>query len=752
MSRSFLATGNRIDHAPGNFIHRTLLLLALLTGFALRTIHLGGESLWYDETVSVYLAGQSLPALIAHTAGDIHPPAYYALLHAWRAVAHPSLEYGLEYLYAWPSLWFGVLILALLYPIGVRLLDRNAALLATWLAAIHPFQLWYSQEVRMYTLGAALGLLCLYAMLKALFDARATATNPPAPLWRRRTVRWLAIYIVAAATGLYTLYYFAMLLIALNVLAFVYLAASWRQGRPNVPQHIGLWILAQGLIFVLWLPWLPTFWRQMTLPPVPAWRTPWTGVDNFAAALVESLAAFNVGQSPPWPLQGLWAGVALAIVAVSFGYTKKIPPGQTSLADSSPTALPAFWTPVAYVLLPTFTILAVSLWLTPIYHVRYLFTYSAGFILVTAAALVTLFRLRRWLGITALLLVMTFSIAAIDQLWTNPLYRADDHRSAVAELARRWRPGDLILVNAGWVYPALTIYWPTELSDSNGALPPPIARLARLGAPPSSSEGTLADVVIVRTGSVDGLPSLGWGRAEADFFPLSAEATETALADLAARYQRLWHYRLYDTVSDPEGRIRAWLESHTKPVDGYNYPGHDFLRVELYETGAPVDSGLPTHADSVEFGDALRLDAHSAPESIQAGRFLYTNLNWTALPSLPQITSTLAMSLRLYGGDGAMVAQADASPLPPTSAWLPGQSYGQALSLPIPMSLSPGVYQLQLLVYQQTDLVPLPIAESPRAVDGQRWILQEITVQPALAPPPIGQIWAWFTKPATASR
>ena len=62
-------------------LHRIGLLLGILAAFALRLFHLGATSLWYDETVSVVLARKSIPALLAHTAGDIHPPGYYLLLH-----------------------------------------------------------------------------------------------------------------------------------------------------------------------------------------------------------------------------------------------------------------------------------------------------------------------------------------------------------------------------------------------------------------------------------------------------------------------------------------------------------------------------------------------------------------------------------------------------------------------------------------------------------------------------------------------
>ena len=55
--------------------YRIAYLLIVMGGFLLRLIRLGEQSLWYDETVSAYLASQSISDLIHHTAGDIHPPA-----------------------------------------------------------------------------------------------------------------------------------------------------------------------------------------------------------------------------------------------------------------------------------------------------------------------------------------------------------------------------------------------------------------------------------------------------------------------------------------------------------------------------------------------------------------------------------------------------------------------------------------------------------------------------------------------------
>jgi hypothetical protein len=57
-------------------IWRTGPLLATATAaaaFALRVFHLAGQSLWYDEAFSVYLAGMGLGEIIARTAAAAIP-------------------------------------------------------------------------------------------------------------------------------------------------------------------------------------------------------------------------------------------------------------------------------------------------------------------------------------------------------------------------------------------------------------------------------------------------------------------------------------------------------------------------------------------------------------------------------------------------------------------------------------------------------------------------------------------------------
>ncbi len=151
---------------------RLPLLLILLAGAALRLYRLGVDSLWYDETVSTYLAGSRLPELLRHTAGDIHPPGYYVLLRGWLVLmgyptGHADARgIGLEFSAAFLSLFFGVLLIALVYALARRVANNQIGLIAALLVALSPYNVWYSQEVRMYTLGAALGVIVVYALLR----------------------------------------------------------------------------------------------------------------------------------------------------------------------------------------------------------------------------------------------------------------------------------------------------------------------------------------------------------------------------------------------------------------------------------------------------------------------------------------------------------------------------------------------------------------------------------------------------------
>jgi len=169
-----------------NWVKIALLLILLLAAF-LRFYRLDAQSLWADEGNSVSLSSRDLDHITAGAAHDIHPPLYYYLLHFWMRVFGNS-EFAVRAL----SALLGTGLVYLTYLLG-RQLSRPPSvppnsggearhshwlgLIAALLSAISPFQIYYSQETRMYILLAALSALSVYSFIKLLEAAAYNIRN-----------------------------------------------------------------------------------------------------------------------------------------------------------------------------------------------------------------------------------------------------------------------------------------------------------------------------------------------------------------------------------------------------------------------------------------------------------------------------------------------------------------------------------------------------------------------------------------------
>ncbi|HXW00676.1 MAG TPA: hypothetical protein VEC93_19825, partial [Anaerolineae bacterium] len=60
-----------------------LPLLILWLAFGLRLYHLDFQSIWWDEGHSIFVASQPISQIPTLPAMDVHPPAYFVLLHLW---------------------------------------------------------------------------------------------------------------------------------------------------------------------------------------------------------------------------------------------------------------------------------------------------------------------------------------------------------------------------------------------------------------------------------------------------------------------------------------------------------------------------------------------------------------------------------------------------------------------------------------------------------------------------------------------
>ncbi|MEI7635098.1 MAG: glycosyltransferase family 39 protein [bacterium] len=171
--------------ALGRGAHAALALAVIVLAVVLRAWGIGKESLWLDEAVSLKIADQSIGHVLNASARDSTPALYFVGLYFWRSLA-PDTDAAVR---MYSTLWSLAGLLAM-YALARAVAERWSALAAMSLLAIHPLDIYFAQEARMYCATAALLTASLALLWVWLRDERP-----------RRFVL-LAAYSVAAALAL----------------------------------------------------------------------------------------------------------------------------------------------------------------------------------------------------------------------------------------------------------------------------------------------------------------------------------------------------------------------------------------------------------------------------------------------------------------------------------------------------------------------------------------------------------------------
>ena len=173
--------------------YRPILLFNICLGLVLRLYQLGKQSLWFDEAYSV-LMSKNLTGIWFDQTRDASPPFYYTLLHCWMGWFGKD-EFSIRFL----SVLFGVLLIPLIYAVGTTLFEKRVGFYASLLTAISPIHIYYSQEVKMYTLLPLLSLASFFMLYLCLKE--------------KKNIYWV-VYGLVTILVLYTHNYGIFLLIA----------------------------------------------------------------------------------------------------------------------------------------------------------------------------------------------------------------------------------------------------------------------------------------------------------------------------------------------------------------------------------------------------------------------------------------------------------------------------------------------------------------------------------------------------------
>ena len=283
-----------------------LVIIITLVGGWLRVLNPGGEGLWLDETFSLWVANHSVADMLQWIVKiDSHPPLYYLLLHYWIAL-NGNTPYYARLL----SALFGAATIPVIYLIGKRMSGAVMGFAAAVIFALSPFNIYYAQETRMYTLLTFNAAVAIYALVRLLTDPRSVrpigsqfreyvhawrTLGPVEPdaerefsykdLTRNQTgwrgwifrhrwlpiqsietdLAWIAFIVFSAATLLsHNTAVFFTLATNIFVLGLMLYQRKKKSGSPPAFQapSLGNWVMAQIGIFILWSPWIFAFIQQ----------------------------------------------------------------------------------------------------------------------------------------------------------------------------------------------------------------------------------------------------------------------------------------------------------------------------------------------------------------------------------------------------------------------------------------------------------------------------------------------------------
>lgn len=410
-----------------------LALALFLIAFGLRVYQLDAADLTYDETVSVFLANQSVASILSYIRVAIreHPPFYYLALHLWVQVAGLS-EYALRFF----SVWFGALSVALTFRLGRRGLGKLAALTAAAILTIQPFHHYYSQEARMYTLIMVEGLLLFMAFHRVRYDGRLR--------W------WLALGALAAAS-VFTHYFSVFILIAINLYALTMpisrtFILRWFGAQAAVGGLFAIYIFTSHAIYHL---------RGQFSGYAPlALMMRWGPIQRMTNDLLWGV------QAHPWQTW-TWAVIALVMVGLILSVASR---PQRKLYRAQSGSWGGWLLPI-YLLTPLLLALVTPERLNARYSAAIIPAYGLTVGLAIA-----------WLGKkfwpAGLVVFGLLAAANVDMLQINRSILKSDYGQVINYLNAHVRPGDAIIFNGPWqrimqlYYPAnpsIPAFWlPTE--------------------------------------------------------------------------------------------------------------------------------------------------------------------------------------------------------------------------------------------------------------------------------------------------
>lgn len=394
------------------------LILVTLLGFVLRLI-LSNQSFWLDEGASLMFAKLPLAQLFENIKTDFHPPLFYAILHFWLPVGDKT-----EWLIRLTFILLATLTIPAIFLLCREIFGQNSRIpyVSALFLALNPLHIYYSQELRMYSLVTLLVVTSWYFLVKKKF-------------WLSSLFNLLSLFTFYGCIFNF-------------VSEFIYLVTT---KSKNLYKTITLLFLPSLISFVMW--W-PVFSAQLgngryleTI--LPGWHTLSGSLTLKTLILIPIKFILGRISLDPQNVYYLAGGMLLLIFLIII--SKVIISKKSTI----------FW--IAF-LTPLFLGIIISLKTPILGYWRFLYVLPF-FLILLAAGIENLSKIIQYA--TVIWICGVFLFANV-YFWTNPKFQREDWRGLVSFLSGK---NSLVLLAFPYKFAPLDFYTsdakylPMELSD-----------------------------------------------------------------------------------------------------------------------------------------------------------------------------------------------------------------------------------------------------------------------------------------------
>jgi uncharacterized membrane protein len=174
-------------------------------------------NIWVDESSSLYATEHGFWMAFQNAASEQkQAPLYFWILSLWREIDGSILFARLF------SIICSVTAIPLFHLLARRIADRPGAAFLTAFFGLHPFLIWASLEIRVYSLVILLSIILFRTFIAAFWelDKSRTPGRPSAPdMW----------FLITVIVALYTNYYLGFLIAGL--LAALIFSRRWSEAK-----------------------------------------------------------------------------------------------------------------------------------------------------------------------------------------------------------------------------------------------------------------------------------------------------------------------------------------------------------------------------------------------------------------------------------------------------------------------------------------------------------------------------------------